>query len=469
MTTNPMTWLIVAVRRSHLQLSQPRRTRRAQFPAVTMNHRHRPRESALKQRLIGLLLLVTASTGVHAAPEAPPDAQLQELVAEASRNNPEIRAASHERLAARHRVSPAGALDDPMLEAGVINAPWPDLRLNREEMTMKMLGLSQRLPFPGKRGLRRDIAAKNAESVAYAYEETVNRVARDVRVAYFELAFIVESARLVEKNQQVLEQFLRISESRYAVGQANQADVIKAQTQLSRMADELIKLGRERRVMEAELTLALGRESEAGAPVPAALRLREAPLQLETLRETALRQRPQLLGLQSMVDRSASALDLARKDYYPDFDLKLSYGQRDRAPDGMRRDDMLSLTVAINLPIWRQTKREPQVAEAIAMQYQAMDMLQAQRNELSSKVRQQVANAEQSLKSARLYDTGILPLARLAVESSLAAYRVNRVDFLTLLDNQMTVLNYEVSYASALSSYHKALAEIDLLTGAQER
>jgi len=94
-----------------------------------------------------------------------------------------------------------------------------------------------------------------------------------------------------------------------------------------------------------------------------------------------------------------------------------------------------------------------------------MDIYQAQRNELSSKLRQQVANAEQSLKSARLYETGVLPQARLAVESSLAAYRVNRVDFLTLLDNQMTVLNYEVSYASVLSNYNKALAEIDLLTG----
>ena len=437
---------------------------------ITMNRRHEPYENQLKHALnVLLLLFAAASTGVHAAPEVPRDAQLQELVAEAARNNPEIRAASNERLAARHRVSPAGALDDPMLEAGVINAPLPDLRLNREDMTMKMLGLSQRLPFPGKRGLRRDVAAKDAESVAYAYQETANRVARDVQVAYFELAFIVESTRLVEKNKQVLEQFLKISESRYAVGQANQADVIKAQTQLSRMADELIKLGRERRVIEAELTLALGRESDAGAPVPAALRLREAPLQLEALRETALAQRPQLLGLRSMVDRSAKAVDLARKDYYPDFDVKFAYGQRDRAPDGMRRDHMVSFTVAINLPVWRETKRDPRVAEAIAMRNQALDMVQAQSNELSMKLRQQVANADQSLKSARLYKTAILPLARLAVESSLAAYRVNRVDFLTLLDNQMTVLNYEVSYASALSSYHKALAEIDLLTGAQAR
>ena len=145
--------------------------------------------------------------------------------------------------------------------------------------------------------------------------------------------------------------------------------------------------------------------------------------------------------------------------------MKLSYGQRDKTLDGMRRDDMLSFTVAINLPVWRETKRDPRVAEAIAMRDQAMDMYQAQQNEVSSKLRQQVANAEQSLKSARLYETGILPQARLAVESSLAAYRVNRVDFLTLLDNQMTVLNFEVSYASALSNYNKALAEIDLLTG----
>jgi len=414
---------------------------------------------------LSLSLFAVASTGVRAAPAEPRDAQLQELIAEAARNSPEIRAARNEREAALHRVSPAGALDDPMLEAGVINAPLASQTFRREDMTMKMLGLSQKFPFPGKRDLRQDVAAKDAESVAHAYQETVNRVVRDVKTAYFELAFVAESARLVEKNKQVLEQFLKISESRYAVGQGNQADVLKAQTQLSRMADELIKLGRERLAIEAELTRALGRGPETGAPAPATLRLPKTALQLEALRETALRERPQLLGLRSLVDRSDKALDLARKDYYPDFDVKLSYGQRENMLDGTRRDDMLSFTVAINLPVWRENKREPRVAEAIAMRDQAMDMYQAQRNELSSKLRQQVANAEQSLKSARLYETGVLPQARLAVESSLAAYRVNRVDFLTLLDNQMTVLNYEVSYASVLSNYNKALAEIDLLTG----
>ena len=416
---------------------------------------------------------VAAVTAVLSAPlgaqvltqENARDPQLQELIAEAVRNNPEIRAAGNERLAAQHRVLPAGALDDPMLEAGVINAPLRSQTFRREDMTMKMLGLSQKIPFPGKLDLRQEVAAKDSESVAHAYQETVNRVIRDVRAAYFELAFVAESARLVDKNKQVLEQFLKISESRYSVGQGSQADVLKAQTQLSRMNDELIKLGRERRTIAAELTRVLGRPFDAVDPVPVTLQRREAPLQFETLMETALRERPQLLALRSLVERSGKAIELARKDYYPDFDVKFSYGQRDSTLDGMRRDDLVGVTVAINLPVRRESKRDPRVAEAIAMRDQATDLYQAQRNEVASKLRQQLAIADQSLASARLYETGILPQARLAVESSLAAYRVNRVDFLTLLDNQMTVLNYEVSHASTVSNYNKALAEIDLLTG----
>jgi len=415
--------------------------------------------------VIVLLFLAVSPTALRAAPAERLDPQLQELLAEAVRNNPEILAAGNEREAALHRVSPAGALDDPMLEAGVVNAPLASQAFRREDMTMKMLGLSQRFPYPGKRGLRRDVAAKDAESVSHAYQETVNRVARNVKAAYFELAFIVESARLVEESKGVLEQFLRISESRYAVGQGTQADVLKAQTELTGMVDELIKLARERRSMEAELVRDLGRESEAGLPAPAALRAPKLELPFESLRETALRERPQLLGLKSLIDRSSKALDLARKDYYPDFDVKFFYGQREDMLDGMPRDDMVSLTVAVNLPIWRENKRDPAVAEAIAMRNQATEMYQAQQNEASSQLRQQIAIAEQSLKSVQLYETGILPPARLAVESSLAAYRVNRVDFLTLLDNQMTVLEYEISYASALSNYNIALAEVELLTG----
>ena len=384
---------------------------------------------------------------------------------EALQNNPEIQVARSEHEAAKQRVAPAGALDDPMLEAGVLNSPLPSLSFRRDDMTMKMLGLSQKLPFPGKRGLRREVATKEAESVEYAYQETVNRVVRDVKVAYFDLATVIESTRLVERNRQVLAQFLSIAEARYAVGQGSQADVLRAQTQLSRLGDELIQLGQERSVIEADLIRLLGRSSDTATPVPEGLRLREATQPLDALRDKAFAERPQLLALQSLIDRSGKALELARREYYPDFDVRFAYGQRADTLDGINRDDMVSLTVAVNLPIWRETRLAPQVAEATAMRRQASEMYAAQQNEVSAGLRQQVATAGQSLKSARLYETGILPQARLTVESSLAAYKVSRVDFLTLLDSQMTLFGYETSYTKVLSNYNKALVEIDFLTG----
>ena len=107
--------------------------------------------------------LTVTQAGVRDSPESPARSTLQQLIGEALKNSPEIAAAAHEKDAAGHRVSPAGALDDPMLEAGFLNMQTDTLRFNREDMTMKMLGIAQKLPYPGKRGLRQDVAAKNAE------------------------------------------------------------------------------------------------------------------------------------------------------------------------------------------------------------------------------------------------------------------------------------------------------------------
>mgnify|MGYP003551795790 CR=1 FL=1 len=393
---------------------------------------------------------------------------LPSLVVEALENNPEIRAALKEREAAQQRIAPAEALDDPMLEAGVINAPLASSPFNREDMTMKMIGLSQRFPFPGKRGLRKEVASKDAEAIEQGYHETVNRVMHDLKLAYFDLGLTLEIIKLVNKNKQTLEHFLRIAEGRYQVGQGNQADVLKAQTQVSRMLDRLLGLAREQPIFEAEVIRALGRNVKGEIPTPATLHIHEVPLILESLQQEAIAHRPQLLALQSLITRNEKSIDLARRAYYPDFDVRLSYGQRDNMLDGTRRDDMISMTVAVNLPVWRGNKIEPRIMESQALRDQAINLYQAQSNEISSRLRQQVAIAEQSLKSVKLYQSAILPQAKLAVESALAAYQVNRVDFLTLLDNQMTVFDYETNLISAIANYNKAIAEIDLMVGKKQ-
>ena len=444
-----------------------------------------PGARAFGRVISGFILLIAAVASAMAAADRPAErsgpirfaaaapsshigdgaeVSLEHLVLESLENNPEILAARKENEAATQRIAPAGALDDPLLEAGVLNVPVRSFSFSREDMTMKMLGLSQRLPYPGKRALRRDVAQLDAESVGHGYAETVNRVIRDTRVAYYDFALVAASMRVVDQNRGIVRQLMKVADARYSVGQANQVDVLRAQTQLSKMFEELLKLERDYNVYSAELGHALGRPTSAGA-VQASLQLREQSLDFGKLRAQALETRPQLQALKTIAERNQRTIDLARSARYPDFDVRFSYGQRDSMPDGTRRSDMVSLTVAMNLPVWRQTKTEPKIAEAVALQEQAATMLEAQSHELYRKLHQQIATAEQSLKAIRLYRNELLPQSRVTLEAAIAAYQVGRSDFALLLDNQMATFNLQLSELAAIANYSKALAEIEFLTG----
>ena len=424
--------------------------------------RNGPRVVAIA--LAGALAWMTPGTAAAEGPRSV-DSQLAGLLDEAIANNPEIAAARFERDAARQRIAPAGAFDDPMLEAGVLNVPVDSLSLNREDMTMKMLGIVQKLPYPGKRDLRRAVASADADSMDLAVGEVTNRIVRDVRVAYDEVAFNEEAQRIIARTRTALDQLEAIARSRYEVGQGAQVDVLDAQAEIERLNAETLRLVRENAVLQSELKRLLGR-SGAGTPISvAAPRLAAGPDAEKDTVALALANRPQLLALQALVDRGSREIELAEREYYPDFDVRLQYGQRDNAPDGMQRDDMVSLTVAVNLPIWRKTRLDPQVAEARAMRSRAQSMLLAQQLETQAAIETQLAVATQARRTAELYQNSLLPQLRAEVASALVAYRVGQVDFLTL--RQAQVREYEVStqLAEAITNHNKAIAETDLLVG----
>ena len=425
--------------------------------------------SRLTRRIVGCvfgLALAWAAPLAAAADRPPPaDRQLADLLSEAVANNPELAAARSERDAARQRIAPAGALEDPMLELGVINAPLDPLSLSREDMTMKMLGLFQKLPFPGKRDLRRAVATADADSLDLAVQEATNRLVRDVRVAYVDLAFNAEAQRILARTRTALEQLVTIARSRYNVGQAMQNDVLDAQTELERLEVERLQLARENTVLQSDLRRLLGRGGPTDPISVGDHRLASGAAPGGDPTTPAIENRPQLQALQALVDRSARSIDLAEREYYPDFDLRLQYGQRDRAPDGTPRDDMVSLTVAVNLPIWRKSRLEPQVAEARAMRGQAQSMLEAQQFETQAALEEQLALAAQSRKTSALYENTLLPQVRASVTSALAAYRVGGVDFLTLRQAQLREFDTSRELAEAIANHNKAVAEIDLLVG----
>jgi outer membrane protein TolC len=385
----------------------------------------------------------------------------QALIEEALANSPEIAAARSERGAAASRVAPAGALDDPMLEAGVINAPLDPLSLSREDMTMKMLGLEQRLPFPGKRDLRRAVAESDATSIQWASEETRNRVVREVRVAYADLAANQQKQLILERTHDALAQLVATAESRYRVGKAMQADVLEARTELARLATERQQLLRDESMLQAELRRATGKVGSGSNVQTAPLQLRALPV----ASDADVAQRPQLRALEALVQRESESISLAEREYYPDFDVSLQYGQRDRAPDGTPRDDMVSLTVAVNLPIWRKARLEPAVAEARSMRDRAQQMLQAQRLQTEADLATRRSEITQWRASVETYRNSLLPQARATVTSAMAGYRVGAVDFLALRTAQTREFELESRLVEAIAAHNKAIVEIDFLTG----
>lgn len=404
-----------------------------------------------------------ACTSLQAAPLDTPTT-LAQLLTEATRQNPEILAARARATAAQARIAPAGALEDPMAEFGVVNAPLAPFSLRREDMTMQMIGLSQRLPFAGKRALRRDVARGDAESSQALAADGRDQIVRQLRLDYEELAATQAELEVVESMRATLGEFVSIAQTRYAVGSASQTDVLQGQSQIVRARQQELELERRRTELQASLAQMSARGRTGGAIIATSQALLAPPPPLEEL-HAGSPARPRAAALDAQSTRARSQIALARREFLPDVDVKLSYGRRQRAPDGMPRDDMVSLTFGVNLPIWRRERLDPQLAEARAMLAESESMARALTLETDAEIAKRHAAAFQARQSVQLFETQLLPTAQAAVDAAVATYRVGRVDFLTLLEARMRLFEAQMSRIAAVSEHNRAVADLDYLAG----
>jgi outer membrane protein TolC len=421
----------------------------------------------ISTRLSAVLILLVVLWGCPGAAQANQDQEpvldLDQLTQEAVRNNPEIQAARNKWEAMREKPAQAGALDDPMLSLGIVNLPT-SLNVRSEDMTMKEIGISQKLPFPGKRALMTEMATKEAQAAHEGVAEKTLRVVRDVKGAFQDFSHVHRSLEVAQKNKEVLESLVKIVESRYSLGQAAQTDLLKAQVEVSKMTDEIIMLEERRKAVEARLNALLARPAGTALGRPTDPMLRHLRLSVDELRQLALDHNPTLKSMRRMVEAKATAQELAKADYYPDFTLRFAYGQRDNGEDVERRD-MLTGMVEINLPIWREAKLERKQAETKADTASAEAQWQAMKNEIFYMIAETQAMLSRSERQIELYQGGIIPQARLQVDSNLRTYAGGRAEFMALLDSQMSLYKFELDYHQALTEYQKNMANLEALVG----
>lgn len=386
-----------------------------------------------------------------------------QLVEEALQNNPEILAAKKKWEVYKEKIPQAYALSDPMLGLGISNLPT-NFSFREEGMTMKEISISQMFPFPGKRPLMKEMAEKEAEAAYTEVQARVQQVAKEVKAAYYDLAHVDRAMEVIQRNKEILQGFARIAETRYSVGEGIQQDVVKAHLEVSKMVDELLMQEQKRRALAAKLNALLNRPPETSIGRPAEVVSRRLPYSVAELQQMALDTNPFLKGMQKMIEARTKAHDLAKREYYPDFTFKVAYGQRDNGPD-MKRRDMLTGMMEVNIPIFYKSKQDRKVAETQAEIQRAEAQYRAMRNEILFMVADMVSMIQRLEKQVDLYRTGIIPQTSLQIASAMSAYRVNRADFMTLLDSQMTLYRYELEYHQALTEYEKSVASLEAVVG----
>jgi len=409
------------------------------------------------------LILVPFSSS---AQSEKPRLNVDQLVEEALQNNPEILAAKKKWEVFKEKIPQAYALEDPMFGFGIVSLPT-NFSFKDEDMTMKEFSISQKFPFPGKRPLMKEMASKEAEAVSTEIEEKINQIVKGVKTAYYDLSHVYRATEVAQRNKEILENFSKIAETRYAVGEGIQQDLLKAHIEVSKMVDELIMLDQRKRALEAKLNALLNRSSETPMGKPEELIFKKLPYSIEELKKMALEMNPTLKGMKKMIEAKEKAYALAKREYYPDFNFKFAYGQRDnsRGPEVMKRRDMLTGMMEMNIPIFYKSKQDRKVAETKAEILGAEAQYRAMKNEVLFMVTDMSSMIQRVERQIDLYKTGIIPQASLQINSAMSAYRVNKADFMTLLDSQMTLYKYELEYHQALTEYEKNVANLEATAG----
>jgi len=389
---------------------------------------------------------------------------LDELLAFASVNNPGIEAAYHRWRAALEKVPQAGALPDPRFSYAYL----PREVETRVGPQRQKFGLSQALPWFGKLDLKEDVAVRAAQAEHQRYEAVARRVLREVKDAYYELAYLFRAVEVDRENLSLLSRLESIVRARYRAGEAPHSDLIRAQVESGKLEDRLATLQDLRHPLEARLNAALGRPSDAPLPRPEALDPVPLAVDEEALTADLLAGNPELLALDRELDKQRAALALAGKQFRPDFNIGLQYMETGPARMPGVEDsgkDPLAVMVSMNLPLrWGKYRAGQREASSRGM---AIDRSRRDRaDELTARLKKALFDYRDGERKVALYRDNLIPQGRQSIEVAEQAFKSGGIGFTSLVDAQRVLLEFQLAYERARADRAQSLATIEMLAGA---
>ena len=440
----------------------------------------------LKKKWIDAMAWLTLSTGMAIAAESPDDTAIDSspplttnpasltLQAAIDRSLANNQGLAELRLQAESLgaiPSQAGALPDPTLGLNALNLPTDTFDLDQEPMTQMQISLSQSIPFPGKRGLKREAAEYEASAAIKKVLDKRLQIAAGVRGVWWRLVYLDRAIEIIEQNQDLMRDFVEIAQTKYKVGKGLQQDVLLAQLELSRLLNRRLPLQGMRDVSQADLNALMDYPPNRVIRPPSAspnTNLPQLPPESKLLQD-ALESRPLLDVDRQRTEAAKIRLDLAKKEYYPDFKLGAAYGFRDAVdPTGRILPDLATFRLSINLPIYSGSKQSKAVDQRSSDFFRHKHAFNESLRSVQADIARNYARYRASRDQVSLYGTAIIPQARQTVSAMLSAYQVNEVDFLNVLNAQIMLYNAQISYWEALSNAKQSLANLAASAGSED-
>lgn len=419
----------------------------------------------------GVALALLFSSGMPASALAQQDAggsrpdaglELAALLDSVAVRNPRLHAVEASAEAAAARVAEASTLPDPMLQLGLMNFGIPDFNTDMPNSMAPSVQLMQTVPFPGKLGLRGEIAEASMEMARAGAHETWWEIRARAASHFFDLYALDRQLEVMDETLGLLRDFQTVARSLYASGTGRQADVLRADVEVARMDGEIRRMQARRTSMAARVNGLLDRPAATPVLSPVLPTLPEELPAQDTLGAWAWESRPALERGRLAVDQADTRVSLARREIWPNLTFGVSYGRRDM---GTGTEHMGSAMVGFSLPVFASRRQLAAREEAEAMKRMNEADLVALRAEVDARIGELLAELERSRSLMDLYAGEVLPQASATVSSALSSYRVGAVDFMTLVDAQLTANRYELELFQLQADYGRALTGLEAVVG----
>ena len=402
-----------------------------------------------------LSLLFSLIPGRAAAEEL----NLQSLIDEALQKNPEILAARARDDAFRYKIPQAESLPDPMVTFGYQNEGWEKYTYGEKQGAQWIFSASQMFPYPGKLGLRGEMAERDAESQSAMSASVRLQVIAKVKMLYYDLFLAYKSIDLLRDKTILFDRIEDAAVARYASGMGMQEEILMAQTEKYMLIEKEEMQKQKIQAAEAMLNSTVGRDLNAPIGRPAEFS-RTFKGSMEEILSVAYQNSPEIKSKEKMISAAEAKVKIAQKEYYPDFTINAGYFKR-----AGEFEDMWSLTTTINIPLFYKTKQRQAVLEAEVNLLAARHELEAVKFMLSAGIRDNYSMYKSAERLMELYRNGLIPKTSQDFESAISGYTAGKVDAITAINRLKTLIDLELSYWGQLVEREKAMARFEAMAG----